>query len=85
MNMEKKSKINSASMFLSKAMELENHYPLLHAGISRTRTTGWIAWLFETPRSGRCIAQGEGFTADEACLNALDNLEINAELLELAK
>lgn len=59
--------------FLEKAEELEMIHPFLYVEIARTRVTDYMAWLRVKP-SGELIVTGQGLTADEACKDALEQL-----------
>ena len=71
--------MDNVKKFLDTAEEMINEYPFLYVEVARTRTTEWMAWLCthnkDTHTDRMVLASAHGFTADEACKNALDELE----------
>ncbi len=67
--------------FLCVAEQLIDIHPFLYVELSRTRTTGWMAWLRTKSKEneGVLLASGQGITPDEACRYALAQLKQNKE------
>lgn len=59
--------------FLEKAEELEMVHPFLYVEIARTRVTDYMAWL-RVKTNGELIVTGQGLSADDACKDALEQL-----------
>ncbi|WP_017411483.1 hypothetical protein [Aeromonas salmonicida] len=67
--------------FLCVAEQLIGTHPFLYVELSRTRTTGWMAWLRTSAKEteGVLLASGQGLTPDDACRYALAQLKQNKE------
>ena len=68
---------------LGRHAELLERNPYCYFELAYTRSTGWMAWICSNARESdpnrKILTSGQGDTPDEACINALEKLNVKPD------